>query len=317
MNPQHFLITKNWGCTQRACKPNEIIVEEYTKMYESRVSAGATEKLPGWEKPSRKNSRVVPRHGRSCSKMRWEILRAGTQNGEEQSYKVWSPCLERITTSRRKNLNQLENYQKYAHKLSWNACMVCQQTCKSSHKMDATGVWQYWFHTFITQMTTDTIFMWATRLSIVDWVFFRDPDFAGDPEDSISTSGGVLCIFGSRTYVSISWMCKKQTSVSHSSTESEIISLDAGLRMDGPLALDLWDAVIEVLRSTNSTKRPIRVATGNHSSNKTMTTTPTSVVSGNKDRERSNRDVDQLSHVDYVLTFTFFSRPVSVVHLWR
>ena len=33
----------------------------------------------------------------------------------------------------------------------------------------------------------------------------------------------------------------KQTSVSHRSTESEIISLDAGLRMDGLPALDLWD----------------------------------------------------------------------------
>ena len=40
--------------------------------------------------------------------------------------------------------------------------------------------------------------------------------------------------------------CKKQNSVSHSSTESEIISLDAGLRMDGLPALDLWDMVIEV-----------------------------------------------------------------------
>ena len=48
-------------------------------------------------------------------------------------------------------------------------------------------------------------------------------------------------------------MCKKQSSVSHSSTESEIISLDAGLRVDGLLALDLWDMVIEVLRSTNDT----------------------------------------------------------------
>ena len=43
-------------------------------------------------------------------------------------------------------------------------------------------------------------------------------------------------------------MCKKQASVSHSSTESEIISLDAGLRMDGLLALDLWGMVIGVLR---------------------------------------------------------------------
>ena len=41
-------------------------------------------------------------------------------------------------------------------------------------------------------------------------------------------SGGTLCIF-----VPIIWMCKKQTSVSHSSTESEIVSLDAGVLMDG------------------------------------------------------------------------------------
>ena len=47
-------------------------------------------------------------------------------------------------------------------------------------------------------------------------------------------------------FVPISWICKKQTSVSHSSTESEIISLDAGLRMDGIPALDLWDLIVTV-----------------------------------------------------------------------
>ena len=71
-------------------------------------------------------------------------------------------------------------------------------------------------------------------------VFFQDSDFAGDLEDTKLTPSGVLCIFGSITFVPMSWMCKKQTSVSHSSTESEVISLDAGLRMDGLLALDLW-----------------------------------------------------------------------------
>ena len=76
---------------------------------------------------------------------------------------------------------------------------------------------------------------------------FQDSDFAGDLEDSKSTSGGTLCIFGSHTFVPISWMCKKQTSVSHSSSESEIISLDAGLRMDGMPALDLWDLIVTVL----------------------------------------------------------------------
>ena len=88
---------------------------------------------------------------------------------------------------------------------------------------------------------------------------FQDSDFAGDLEDSISTSGGTLCIFGSHTFVPISWMCKKQTSVSHSSTESENISLDAGSRLDGIPALGLWDLIISVLGNmTQTTERPGR-----------------------------------------------------------
>ena len=81
----------------------------------------------------------------------------------------------------------------------------------------------------------------------------HDSDFAGDLEDSKSTSGGTLCILGSHTFVPISWMCKKQTAVSHSSTESEIISLDAGLRLDGLPALDLWDQIVSVLGNTTQT----------------------------------------------------------------
>ena len=42
-------------------------------------------------------------------------------------------------------------------------------------------------------------------------------------------------------------MCKKQTAVSHSSTESGIISLDTGLRLDGLPALELWDLIVSVL----------------------------------------------------------------------
>ena len=42
-------------------------------------------------------------------------------------------------------------------------------------------------------------------------------------------------------------MCQKQTAVSHSSTESEIISLDTGLRLDGLPALELWDLIVSVL----------------------------------------------------------------------
>ena len=79
---------------------------------------------------------------------------------------------------------------------------------------------------------------------------FQACDFEGDLEDSKSTSGGILCIFGSQSFVPISWMCKKQTSVSHGSAEPEQKSLDAGLRMDGIPALDFWDLVIEVFHSS-------------------------------------------------------------------
>ena len=46
-------------------------------------------------------------------------------------------------------------------------------------------------------------------------------------------------------------MCKKQTAVSHSSTESKIISLDAGLRLDGLFALELWDLIVSVFGSVS------------------------------------------------------------------
>ena len=81
---------------------------------------------------------------------------------------------------------------------------------------------------------------------------FQDSDFAGDLEDSKSTPGGTLCVFGSHTFVPINWMCKKQTSVSHSSTESEIISLDAGLMLDGIPALDSWDLFVAVLHGNTN-----------------------------------------------------------------
>ena len=135
--------------------------------------------------------------------------------------------------------------------------------------------------------------VWETRHSIADWVHFQDSDFAGDLEDSKSTSGGVLCISGSRTFVPISWMCKKQTSVSHSSTECQIISLDAGLRMDGLFALDLWDTVIEVLRSTNNVqpKHTSVQETGADPDSKTETQHVT-----------RKQKVDQVSEVDHVTT---------------
>ena len=79
-------------------------------------------------------------------------------------------------------------------------------------------------------------------------------------------------VFGSHTFVPISWMCKKQTSVSHSSTESEIISLDTGLRLDGLPALELWDLIVSVLGNvshvSDGTGQPVNDVKKHHKSQK-------------------------------------------------
>ena len=43
--PTSFLDHVFLGCTQRQCKPNETNIDESRKMFESRISAEATEKL--------------------------------------------------------------------------------------------------------------------------------------------------------------------------------------------------------------------------------------------------------------------------------
>ena len=55
--------------------------------------------------------------------------------------------------------------------------------------------------------------------------------------------------------MSISWACKKQTAVSHNSTDAEVISLDTGPRMEGLRALKLLDIVIDVLEPPASLVR--------------------------------------------------------------
>ena len=96
-------------------------------------------------------------------------------------------------------------------------------------------------------------------LNNADWDCFKTPIL----QEILRIQNLLLvehCAFlGSHTFVPISWMCKKQTSVSHSSTESEIISLDAGLRLDGIPALDLWHLINTVLGNmTMTTERPGR-----------------------------------------------------------
>ena len=194
----------------------------------------------------------------------------------EQLYNVSSPCFD----------------EKVALKSSWNAC--------SWHALLGPTFYTQACDRGLARLTSYTHhlsdyrqhFMWATRLSNVDWVYSKTQILLATLRTQNQQGGrrrerGIFCLFGKRAFVPIRWMCKKETSVSHSSAESEIISLDAGLRMDGSLALDLWDVVIEVLRSTNETKTPTSPASGNRcETGDCSRNTPKTKLKGNRDVER-------------------------------
>ena len=107
------------------------------------------------------------------------------------------------------------------------------------------------------------------------------------------TRAHVNCFFGSHTSVPIIWMCKKQTPVSHSSTESEIFSLDAGLKLDGIPALDFWDLIVAVLGNTNQTQQEV----GDLLMNKREVRSPPHTI---QKRKQSHRVIDDLDNVDFI-----------------
>ena len=129
--------------------------------------------------------------------------------------------------------------------------MVREQACSCHHEMDE-SMWQIFSTFYLVHSSHEWIQTYCHVGNTAQQCqsgLFQYSDFTGDLEDSKSTSGGILCIFGSHTFVPRSWMCKKQTSVSHRSTEAEIIYLDPGLRMDGSDAAgsDARKAVAAVL----------------------------------------------------------------------
>lgn len=89
---------------------------------------------------------------------------------------------------------------------------------------------------------------------------FVDACFAGDLRDSKSASGIIMYLLGPCTCVPLGWMCKKQGSQAHSSTEAEVISLDTGLRMEGIPALTLCDTVVTT-SVPNAPKLPSKILT--------------------------------------------------------
>ena len=253
--PTSFLDHVYLGCTQRKCEISKDIVDNYRTMFESRISAGGLEKLPFPQNlriSSWSYDMVVMLRNVWNDIVSWRTRRLSNST----KYPLHASM---TTTSKKKKQNLLENCQMHALKLFsnvlyvarigrpdilWSVNKLARSMTKWTKACDKRlfRLISYIHHTCeYKQYCHVGNTVKQCRLGL-----FQDSDFAGDLEDSKSTSGGTLCIFGSHTFVPISWICKKQTSVSHSSTESEIISLDTGLRLDGLPALELWDLIVSV-----------------------------------------------------------------------
>ena len=209
------------------------IVDNYRTMFESRISAVATEKLPRSESLRISSwSYDMEGNAKKCVERYCELANKATQ----QLYKVSTPCIDghHFKEEELKSVGELSQ--------------VCSQIVLKCLYLARIGrpdiLWSVnKFARSITKWTKACDKRLSRLISYIHHTcdykqnchvgktakqcrlgLFQDSDSAGDLEDSKSTSVEHLCIFGSHTFVPISWMCKKQTSVSHSSTESEIIS---------------------------------------------------------------------------------------------
>ena len=254
--PTSFLDHVYLGCTQRQCEISKDIADNCRTMFESRISAGATEKLPCSEDLRISSwSYDMEGHAKKCVERDCELANRTTQ----QLCKVSTTCIDdhHFKEEETKSVGEFSKvcsqivlkclYLARIGRLDilWSVNKLARSITKWTKACDKrlNRLISYIHHTCeYKQYCHVGNTAKQCRLGL-----FQDSDFAGDLEDSKSTSGGTLCVFGSHTYVPISWMCKKQTAVSHSSTEFEIISLDTGLRLDGLPALELWDLIVSVL----------------------------------------------------------------------
>ena len=202
----------------RHCETRKHIVDNYRTMFESRISARATKKLPDTDKST--CFYMVLRHGRSCQEMCGTILRLANKT-TEQLYKVSTPCIDdhQFKEEELKSVGELPdvcsqivltclylapigepNVLLSVNKLA-RAITKWTQACDTRYArlisyIHCTSEFKQYCHVGNTAQ--------QCRLG-----FFEDSDHARDLEDSKSTSGGTLCVFGSHTFVPTSWMCKK------------------------------------------------------------------------------------------------------------
>ena len=294
--PASFLDHVHLGCTQRECKPNETLNEQYKKMSESRISAGAMEKWPWWEKPHAQTvarSNDMEGHAQKCVERYCELANKKV----EQLCKVSNPCLH----DHQFKQEELESVGELSE-----VCSHFVLKCLHLARIGRPDI--LWWQTFSkADLLHSSHKRFPTTLPCGKHGTASQTRFVSRLRHcwlSWGLNGNLrrcLVFFG--LDVQEKNCCLAQF------YKSEIISLDAGLRMGGLLALDLGDMVIEVSCSTNNNVQP------QHTS--IQETGATLHPKTKAQKVKRKQKVDQLNDVDHVPTDTHSSHCESQQYIFE
>ena len=129
---------------------------------------------------------------------------------------------------------------------------------------------------------------------------YVDADFSGESDNARSTSGGYLVLAGPNTWFPLTWVAKRQTSTSRSTTEAEVISLAHSLFLEALPALDLWETVLgrsvhlDILEDNQATIKVVE----NGYSNKLRAITRTHKVDLSSIKEIVDLDTVHIAYID-------------------
>ena len=229
------------ACTPKECEPNLEIVKEFKNLFETLISEGPIKQLPCWDR-SHADTLLglltwnrMRRHAWN-DRVRWQ-----THTCTRSPLLVWIIISSTVGDLSRVCSQILLTCFYWAR--IGRPDMLCTVNCvarsvkkwnRSCDERLARLISYIHFTTECRQYRHVGNIALACRLGL-----FQYADLASHLKSSKSTSGGSFCIFGRHAFVPMSCSCRKQTAVSHSSTAAEIISLDAGLRLERTPALNV------------------------------------------------------------------------------
>ena len=113
--PTSFLDHVYLGCTPRECQTSKDLVDDHRNMFESKISTGATEKLPYSEKLGANISSWsydMEGHAKKCVERYCELAYKQLNSYTKSQHHALT-----TTNSRKKKWDLLDNCQRFAHKL--------------------------------------------------------------------------------------------------------------------------------------------------------------------------------------------------------